>query len=348
MSLDTAKSCIDWIFNNIPEYASGGVEVAFIGGEPLLEFELIKKIFEYTTKKYLNIPKIFFATTNGTCLTNEMKEWFTAHKQCFWLGLSLDGTRETHNHNRSNSFDSIDFDFFLKNWNLQEIKMTISEYSLSRLAKNIKFVHSLGFNNIGGVNLAEGCFDWEGDEHIRTLIPQLSELVDFYVKNDNIQVNKMLDKHLGLCQVKNNNQQKWCGIGKNVTFFDTDGKRYPCPYITPMTFSKNDLNILANADYDNDENFLDDCSSSCYIYPLCPTCYGANYHHNKSFKVRNKTRCRIQKLIALFSADLHAKRIAKNSTPYEERGIYDTIEAIKKIKLLYLSEFEKFFTTALP
>lgn len=111
MTFDTAKTCIDYIFQNIPDYAVDGVEVGFIGGEPLLEFNLLKQIFLYTYSTYSNIEWIFYATTNGTLLNDEMKEWFSAHRKEFVLGLSLDGTKETHNANRSNSFDKIDIDF---------------------------------------------------------------------------------------------------------------------------------------------------------------------------------------------------------------------------------------------
>lgn len=45
MTIETAKSIIDWIFNHIPDYASGGIEFGFIGGEPLLEFDLLKEIY---------------------------------------------------------------------------------------------------------------------------------------------------------------------------------------------------------------------------------------------------------------------------------------------------------------
>ena len=90
MTLDTAKRCIDWIFNNVPSGISD-VEIDFIGGEPLLEFDLIKEIIKYTCSKSQEYKYIFFATTNGTFLSSEMKSWFTAHKDCFWLGLRLDG-----------------------------------------------------------------------------------------------------------------------------------------------------------------------------------------------------------------------------------------------------------------
>ena len=160
----------------------------------LLEFELLKEIFTYTCSKYRKEEFIFFASTNGVYLSDEMKSWFATHRNCFWLGLSLDGAKETHDTNRSNSFDAIDFDFFLRCWPDQGVKMTLSEFSLPRLADNIKFIHSLGFKEIGGVNLAEGDFDWSDDKYIKILIPQLKELVDFYVKDESIVVNQMLDK----------------------------------------------------------------------------------------------------------------------------------------------------------
>ena len=221
MSFDTAKTVIDWIFDNIPDDNSG-VEIGFIGGEPLLEFDLIKEIVAYACSEKRKDNYIFFATTNGTVLSKEMKEWFAAHKELFILVLSLDGAKETHNYNRSNSFEEIDVDFFLANWPNQRIKMTLSEYSLPRLAENIKFLHSKGFQDIGGVNLAEGDFDWSDDKYIKLLVPQLKELVKFYTDNETSVLNQMFSKQLSFCEVKVKEKRKWCGTGS--PFFDIDGK----------------------------------------------------------------------------------------------------------------------------
>lgn len=343
MTFDTAKRCIDDIFQNIPDYAVDGVEVGFIGGEPLLEFDLLKRVFLYTHSNYTDIGWIFYATTNGTLLNDEMKEWFSTHRKDFVLGLSLDGTRETHNANRSNSFDKIDIDFFKENWPEQGVKMTLSEYSIPRLAENIKFVHSLGIKNIRGVNLAEGTFDWDDDKYIEMLIPQLSELVDFYLENDGAMTNQMFDKRIAVCEAEKVGKRKWCGIGTGCPFFDVDGKKYPCSFITPMTFSMDEIANIVETDFTMDENFIDDeCFEHCYIYSICPTCAGANYLKNKTFKARDKSRCKIQKLIALFVADLQAKQIVKNPKMYNDNTLYHTIEAIKKIRYLYLDEFRKF------
>lgn len=341
MPYSTAQNCIDWIFTHIPEYATDGVEVGFIGGEPLIEFDLLKKVYGYTCEKYPNVPKIFYATTNGTLLDDDMKQWFYDHRDMFVLGLSLDGTAKSHNMNRSNSFDLIDISYFLNTWPNQGVKMTISPFSLQYLAENIKYLHSLGFKRINGVNLAEGTFDWNEDKYIDIIVPQLEELVDFYVDNNALSLNQMFDKQIHMCEHKGSDFSKWCGIGIGTIFFDTDGKRYPCSFITPMTFNSDELNIINKVDFSDESLFTDDECSQCYLFPICPVCYGANFLNCHSFKNRDKSKCRIQKLIALFTADLHAKRIIKDATLYNEKILYNLIESIKKIRSLYIDEFSQ-------
>jgi sulfatase maturation enzyme AslB (radical SAM superfamily) len=344
MSFETAKKCIDWIFHNIPkEYE--GVELDFIGGEPLLEFNLIKQIFTYVKTTYPSEKVIFYATTNGTVLTPEIMEWYTQRKSCCVLGLSLDGKKETQDHNRSNSFDKINLDFFLKNWPWQGIKMTLTEFSLDHLADNIIYCHELGFSEVGGVNLFEGTFDWSDEKWIQKLIPQLKILVDYYVEHDEVKINQMLNRHLEACEFSDRKEKhRWCGIGDGAIFFDIDGRKLPCTFCTPMTFDEKTLNEICNHDFSKVDDFIDDeCYNSCYIYPICPHCAGANYMTQKTFKTRDKSKCRIQKLISLFAADLLTKRILKNPEKFEEykRGLI--IDAIQKIRELYMPEFRQYF-----
>lgn len=342
MSFDVAKKSIDWIFSNVPDDMDG-VEVSFIGGEPLLEYDLIRKIYDYTHEKYGNdYSYIFYATTNGVLLDNEMKAWFYDHRDTFVLGLSLDGLPDTHNHNRSNSFDPIDKEFFLKTWPFQGIKMTISDYTLPHLADNIIYLHKLGFKEIGGVNLFEGEFDWSDEKYIRLLIPELKKLVAFYVEHDDLALDQMMGRRIDVCCMEFDVKRKWCGIGTGTIFFDTDGKRYPCPFVTPMTFSKNELDDIQNTDFNDSDNFVDEECFDCYIHPICPYCPGANYLTQKSFKHRDKSKCRAQKLITLYVADLLAKRLLKNPNSVPKEQIYNTITAIERIRKNFLPEFSEY------
>lgn len=342
MSYETACKCIDWIFANIPEDMHG-IEISFIGGEPLVEFELIKKIYDYTNSKYSGQEYIFYATTNGALLNDEMKAWFTERKNNFVLGVSMDGLPDTHNHNRSNSYDKIDVDFFIKTWPDQGTKMTISEYSLENLAENIIYLHELGFKEIDGVNLFEGSFDWSDEKYIKKMIPQLKRLVEYYVEHDDLMLDQMMGRQIDMCEEKDRPKRKWCGIGTGTIFFDTDGQRYPCPFTTPMTFSQEELDEFKKTDFENNDNFIDDdCFENCYIYPICPMCPGANYMVKKTFKVRDRSKCRMQKLITLYVADLQAKRIYKNKSNVPESRMYNMISAIQKIKETILPEFKEY------
>ena len=75
--------------------------------------------------------------------------------------------------------------------------MTLSDYSLPRLSENVIFIHSLGFKKITGANLFEGDFDFDNEEFIRILVPELKRLVDFYSKPENGDLyNQMFDKRL--------------------------------------------------------------------------------------------------------------------------------------------------------
>jgi sulfatase maturation enzyme AslB (radical SAM superfamily) len=114
------------------------LHVNFFGGEPLVAFSRMKEYangFGATTGP---IPYMMFAGTNGTLVHGKIKEWFDTHKKRFILSVSLDGTREMHNRNRSNSYDEIDFEFFKNSWPLQTCKMTFSPDTIDSAAEGVR------------------------------------------------------------------------------------------------------------------------------------------------------------------------------------------------------------------
>ena len=112
MSVETAKSIVDYELKNFADFE--GIEFDLFGGEPFLAFDLVREITDYICSKKGDIPCTVFATTNGTLVHGEVQDWLREHVGCFICGLSLDGTRDMHNVNRSNSYDDIDLDFFLE------------------------------------------------------------------------------------------------------------------------------------------------------------------------------------------------------------------------------------------
>ena len=134
MSFDTAKYILDSEFEGLKN--DDYITIDFFGGEPFLEFELIKKIVSYVREQNIKgrfLPRYrFFATTNGTLIHGEIMNFLKAHKN-FYLGLSLDGTKWMHDTNRCNSFDKIDLDFFFFFYPEKQAKMTISDFTLPYL-----------------------------------------------------------------------------------------------------------------------------------------------------------------------------------------------------------------------
>lgn len=344
MTIDIAKKCIDEIFRSIPEHTEI-IEISFIGGEPLLEMDLIKVVYDYATKNYPDSRLRFFATTNGTTLSEDDKDWFRARKNKFILGLSLDGTPHTHNINRSNSFERIDIPFFVETWPKQGPKMTISKYTLNSLADDIIFIHNQGFHNINGVNFAEGDFDWGSEDELNALSKQLKKLLDFYTENYQLNLDQMFGKHIELCAGEGNKAGRTCGIGKNTIFYDVDGNKYPCTFVTPLTFSKREMENISRIDLSNPKEFIDEyCVNNCYIYPVCNTCSGANYLVNHSFSERIKTRCDFMKLVCLYIAELHARRILEHRELYkDDNQLYFLIKSIQNIKNMYYENYKSYF-----
>lgn len=132
------------------------VEIQFMGGEPLLEFPLIKECAEWLWSAPITDKQMMlFAPTNGTLLTDDMKGWFAKNKDKIHLGLSFDGDMAMQNANRSSSFHHVDLDFFAKTWPNQSIKMTVSPDTISSMSDGVKFLHRKGIKYISA-DLAMG------------------------------------------------------------------------------------------------------------------------------------------------------------------------------------------------
>jgi len=189
-----SKDLVFNIIENALQNSDTAVELSFHGGEPFLKFDLMREAAEYFWKKYDPENRyVFFASTNGTLLTEDIKKWLSEHKEHFWCGLSFDGTKAMQDKNRSNSADDIDLDFFVKTWPEQPVKMTISHATLQDIAEGTIFLHKKGFkvNN----NLAYG-LDWNDDTCIKTLSEQLEKLSDFYLENPDITPASILSLNI--------------------------------------------------------------------------------------------------------------------------------------------------------
>lgn len=121
LSLDTAKKAIDIYMeyfmdnkNNSPLFRNEPT-FTFFGGEPMLEFNLLKNIVLYIEKKYSMFNPLYTITTNGLCFNKYNSEFLKKHN--FYISLSIDGDKENHDRNRINIRGEETYDIIMNNVN---------------------------------------------------------------------------------------------------------------------------------------------------------------------------------------------------------------------------------------
>lgn len=317
MSYDTAIKIID---SEIIE--SEEINISFFGGEPFLEFDLMKKIVDH----YWNNEKIFFSnSTNGTLIHGNTKEWIKIHRNRFTYSLSFDGDERTQNYNRSNSFSLVDLNFYKELYGYDaRVKMTIFPKSVSNLFNSVKFLTEFGLKI--NANIAYGS-EWDNIS-ISLLKEQLLLLIDYFVNNHFIPFSYF---DLNIRQLAYPQTEKpWCGIDK-LHVYDVNGKKFPCQFFEEV--SQNEI-IDIEIDVNHLEKYTPDECRKCVFYNLCPICLGSNYKRFKSFKIKDDDLCKLFKL-QLFSNAIYRTELIKK---YGINNIYhDEIEQkeiLKAIKII--------------
>ena len=312
MTFETAKKIIDYELGG-EEYE--GITIDFFGGEPFIEFDLMRQICEYTWSRKWNKDYRFFVSTNGTLLNNDVKDWASSNAERFWLGLSYDGTPEMNNINRSNSSDQIDF--FVNNWPLQGVKMTVSKETLPHLAEGVIFLHNRGFRV--NCNLAYGP-DWSSEEWDNVLQEQLMKLIDYYLENPNIPRCSMLNSELIFVSPNSHMKYtKWCGAGTNMRVYSPDGICYPCHFFEPLAVGEKMAKESLKIDFSQAAQLKDPDCEGCCLLPICPTCYGSNFASTGDVSKKDKNLCRLTKIMALANSYLQYRLLSEKSD--EELGI---------------------------
>jgi uncharacterized protein len=163
MSWETAKEAVDMYFSNIsknpPVYDNFIKMIIFYGGEPLLNFNLIKDVILYIEDVYeAEINKMgnsfrFSIVTNGTAITDEIADFFGKHTNID-IAISLDGLKETNDKKRVFVDGCGSFDCIIKGYNrLKEIgsrtnvalSCTIDSHNIDHLDDLLKLHDTYNF-----------------------------------------------------------------------------------------------------------------------------------------------------------------------------------------------------------
>lgn len=304
------------------------IEIQFMGGEPLMEFPLIKEVSEWLWSQHFDKKLlVLFAPTNGTLLNEEMKAWFTANRSRIQLGLSLDGNMAMQNLNRSASYATIDVDYFVQTWPNQSVKMTISPDTVGRLSEGVIHLHEKGFRYISA-DLAMGERVKWNKEALMAYKEELGKLSTYYISRPELIPFSMLN--VNISSILHPQQEvKTCSCGEDMVCIDWTGKSYACHLFSPIALpieKANRSNELYN--FSDHSQFSSAICKKCVLNTVCTHCYGMNYLCTDTIATPSPFHCRAFKI--QFAANCRF-RLAQAKEKGDEKGYNEMINVINRL-----------------
>lgn len=246
MTFETAKEFIDGLLNdkyaNINSSNTHAIVIDFIGGEPLMEIDLIEQICEYfiismieKEHPWLYFCKISIGSNGLLYNTPKVQKFFKRFNHLVSLTISVDGNKELHDACRidvdgNGTYDRVIAAAHLyeeQYGSIPETKMTISPDNVSYL-----FDATLSLINEGYKMIMLNCVYenvWN-ISHAKILYNELKKISDYLIDNnlyDKIYV-RMFEESF-YCPMDENDNRNWCGGVENVSVaINHKGNFYPC------------------------------------------------------------------------------------------------------------------------
>lgn len=284
MSFEVAKQAIDFLIEN--SGSRKNLEVDFFGGEPLMNFEVVKEITAYcrSIEKEKGKNFRFTLTTNGVLLDDEVIDF--ANRECHNVVLSLDGRKEVHDRlrktvNGKGSYDVIvpNFQHFVeKRGNKGYYIRGTFTHNNTDFTNDIFHMADLGFTELS----MEPVVCPPGDPYALTYddLPVLFEQYEILAK-DMLKREKegkpitfyhyMLDLNSGPCIYK---RISGCGSGTEYMAVTPWGDLYPCHQFVgnPDYLLGNVFDGVTNPDVQNEFKLC-----NAYARPDCQDCWAKLY-----------------------------------------------------------------------
>ncbi|MDF2539469.1 MAG: Radical domain protein [Herbinix sp.] len=238
MSYEVGKQALDFLIANSGNRRN--LEVDFFGGEPLMNFQVVKDLVKYgREQEELHNKKFRFTlTTNGVLLDDEVMEF--ANKEMNNVVLSIDGRKEINDHMRPSRNGKGSYDLILPKFEkLAEsrkqtnyyVRGTFTHYNLD-FAEDVKHLADLGFKQISVepvVALPEEPYAIT-KEDLPVLFAEYDKLAKLMIerKREGKEFNFfhfMIDLTGGPCVAK---RLSGCGSGTEYLAVTPWGDLYPC------------------------------------------------------------------------------------------------------------------------
>ena len=284
MSFEVGKKALDFLIAN--SGSRRNLEVDFFGGEPLMNWQVVKDLVRYgrEQEKIHNKNFRFTLTTNGVLLNDEVMDF--CNREMGNVVLSMDGRKEVHDkmrpfRNGKGSYDLIvpKFQKFAESRDQQRyyVRGTFTHHNLD-FSEDVLHYADLGFKQ---VSMEPVVAPPEADYAIREEdVPKICEEYDRLAK-EMIKREKegrgfnffhfMIDLSGGPCVYK---RLSGCGSGTEYLAVTPWGDFYPC-----HQFVGNEKFLLGNVDTGIVNTEIQDEFKCCNVYAKekCQKCFARFY-----------------------------------------------------------------------
>ena len=219
-----------------------GVVFDFIGGEPLMQIDLIQNICDYLYTKMIELdhPWLLYSRisicSNGVLYFKpNVQKFINKYHNFLSFSITIDGDKELHDSCRvdfdgNGSYDramSAVKDFYNRYGIMPDTKLTIAPANVNYLYKAIINLIDNGYINIHANCVFEN--GWTYDDAI-IYYNQLKRLANYIIDNDLYnKVNISLFSELKYSPMSPDDNDNWCGGVDNKMFsIDYKGDYYPC------------------------------------------------------------------------------------------------------------------------
>ena len=284
MSYEVGKKALDFLIANSGNRRN--LEVDFFGGEPLLNWDVVKRLVEYGRyqEEAHNKKFRFTLTTNGVLLNDEVMEF--CNREMGNVVLSLDGRKEVNDQmrpfrNGSGSYDLIvpKFRKFAesRDQNNYYVRGTFTRNNLD-FSKDVLHYADLGFQQMSMEPVVADPSEPYAirEEDIPQILEEYDKLAVEYIKRKKEGrgfnfFHFMIDLNAGPCVAK---RLAGCGSGTEYLAVTPWGDLYPC-----HQFVGNEQFLLGNVDTGIVNTQVRDEFKMCNVYAKekCKDCFARFY-----------------------------------------------------------------------
>ena len=284
MDFETGKLAIDFLMEN--SQSRENLELDFFGGEPLMNFEVVKQLVDYGRERAAALGKNirYTITTNGLLLNDDNIDYI--NKEMSNVVLSIDGRKEVNDYMRVRVDGTGCYDTIIKNFKKLVDKRGDGEYYVrGTFTKNnldfcedVMHLYELGFDQVSvepvitdpkdDYALTEEDYDKVAAEYDRLAeeiikIREEKGFINFF--------HFMIDLNQGPCVIK---RLRGCGCGNEYVAITPDGDIFPC-----HQFVGNDAYKMGNVHEKTFDNDMKKYFAGTHVYskPECKKCWAKFY-----------------------------------------------------------------------